>query len=113
MQEDDLVDTGCVVKSMGCVAKNMPLMVRTFAYLTLLPQLLNLASVFLPIEFQAHCGTNTNLKFLTLLIFLVWVFQIVLGVSVKRARPLPPWLFQAQRKGLMSTLCYPVRVIGP
>jgi hypothetical protein len=114
LDEEDLTHVSWRMKVLGCVCKVLPRLVRIGSFFALGFILLLIGQTWLPTgEFNVACKQNDKLQVMAICIALCWVAQIVIGVFMKRRSPMPAYLFNARKPGVMRALCRPVRAIGP
>jgi len=114
LNEEDLTHISLPMKLLGGVCKILPRLVRICSLVSFGFILLLIGQTFLPSgEINVACKQNGKLQVMAILITLCWLMQLVIGVYMKRRSPMPPYLFNARRRGAMRTLCRPVRAIGP
>jgi hypothetical protein len=114
LDEEDLTHISFSMKLLGGICKILPRIVRFCALVAFGFILLLIGQSFLPSgEMNVACKQNGKLQVMAILITLCWVMQIIIGVFMKKRSPMPAYLFNARRPGVMRKLCRPVRAIGP
>lgn len=114
LEEDDLSDMRCGTKVLGFWCKFLPITIRIFTYSLFFFVIYTFAAAVLPLGgWESDCRANDSLKLHSLVSLVIWILQLIVGIYMKRNKPVPPWLYNAVAGGPVKILCAPLRAIGP
>lgn len=115
--EDDLASVGYIDKIVGCFCKMLPTCIKIVMYLSLLSTIyLAFITVFPRLmegsDFE-ECKNTPILLQWVIVASGVLVFQITVGIYIKKNRSVAAWLYSPTKPGMMKLVCTPFRAIGP